>query len=285
MRLSYRSLSIKCVFLLGITVAACTRPAEELPPDKLSTMVASTLTAAPTLPPSATPPPSATAIPIPSSTPTETATQGPTATPPPPELPLDDPRYGLNIAAPQYFDDFSSHLTWFGPNFDGAVNVWDEDRMRATDNLADLNIWWSTTIRDVDAGNLYAEVAAEIGDCAGKDGYGFSVRVSGELRNSGYTLEFSCDGNYRIRKFSAGSVQTLVGWTASEAILVAPNSINRMAILADGNTLHAFANGELLTQTEDSDFTFGTFGLFASAVDTPGLTVYFDNFSLWYLTP
>lgn len=279
-----------CAFVLslGLVIAllfsACNRPAGEPPADTMATYVAATLTAAPTLPPSPTPPPTATAVLPPTDTPTATPTEGPSPTAPPPELPPDDPRFGLNLAAPHYVDDFNSQLTWFGPNFEGAINVWDDGRMRATDYLADFNIWWSTTIREIDGGNLYAEITAEIGACTGKDSYGFAVRVSGEQRNSGYTLEFSCDGHYRMRKFVAGSVQILSDWLPSDAIQSGPDSTNQMGILARGSTLYAVANGEVLEPVEDFDFFFGTYGIFASAIETPGVTVYFDDFRLWFIS-
>lgn len=281
---SSAALAVVSILAIVFLLAACNRPAGELPADTMATYVAATLTAAPTLPPSLTPPPTATPVLPPTETPTATPTEGPSPTALPPELPPDDPRFGLNLAAPHYTDDFSSQLTWFGPNFEGAINIWEDGRMRATDYLADFNIWWSTTIRDIDAGNLYAEITAEIGACTGKDSYGFAVRVSGEQRNSGYTLEFSCDGHYRMRKFVSGSVQVLNDWTHSDAIQTGPDSKNQMGILARGNVLYAVANGEVLEPVEDFDFFYGTFGLFASAIETPGLTVYFDDFHLWFLS-
>ncbi len=88
----------------------------------LATQVASTLTAAPTLPASVTPPPSPTplasatqAVP-PTETPTETPTPGGSPSPTPPPLAPDDPRTGLNLAAPDYTDDFSMAYKWVGPD-------------------------------------------------------------------------------------------------------------------------------------------------------------------------
>lgn len=287
MKLSYKSLAAHTavqLLMIAVLLAACNRPAEEPPPDRIATYVAATLTAAPPLPPSATSPPSATPILTPS-TPTASPVADPYPTPPPPELPADDPRFGINLAAPHYVDDFSSQLTWFGPNFEGAINIWDDGRMRTTDNLADYNIWWSTTIREIDAGYLYAEITAEIGECRGKDSYGFAVRVSGDQRNSGYTLEISCDGHYRMRKFVSGSVEVLIEWTPSESVNTGPNSANRIGILAKGNTLTGVVNGEVLDPVQDHDFTHGTYGLFASAIESTGVTAYFDDFTLWFINP
>ncbi len=278
-------LSFSLTIILGFALAACTRPAREPPPDRTATVVAATLAAETTLPASRTPPPSASPIITSSEVPSDTPPPSDGPSPTIPELAPDDPRYGLNLASPDYHDNFNSQTTWSGPNFAGAVNTWDDGRHSATDNFADQYIWWSTTKDELDSGNLYAEITVDMGDCSGKDGYGFAVRVSGEMRNSGYTLEFSCDGSYRIRKLIVGSIVTLIDWTSSEAIERGPNSKNRMGFLADGNQLYVIANGVVLDQVEDSDLISGNFGLYANAANTPGLTVYFDDFSLWYLEP
>lgn len=274
---SHRFLTL--IMIAGIILSACNRSAGEPPPNRVATMVAATLTAAPTLPPSTTPPPSATPIITPSLTPTESATPDLTPSATPPELASDDPRRGLNLSSPDYRDDFSVRFTWGEPSFGGATNLWEDGRLRTTDHLTDLYITWSTN--DLEAGNLYVEITAEIGDCSGRDSYGIAVRVDGDQFNSGYTLDFSCDGAYRIRIFTEGAVKTLLDWTLAEAIQTGPNAINRMGFLTDGSQLYAFANGELLGQVEDTNISFGTFGLFTNAIETPGLTTYFDDFSLW----
>lgn len=262
---------------------ACTRPApvRELPVDITQTVDSALANALP----SVTAPPSATNITTPTAIITLTPTPGLTITPTPPPLSPDDPRYGLNLAAPHHWDDFSSNLTWVGPNFDGAMNVWDDGRLRATDFLTDKFLWWSTTIPDIDAGDLYVEVTAEVGECSGKDAIGLAVRVDPDNRNSGYTLEFSCDGSYRIRKLVAGTIQTLLEWTPNDSILSGSDATNVLGFLAQGTTLTVFANGEVLSSIEANAFFKGNFGLFTDAASTPGLTVYFDDFKLWYINP
>jgi hypothetical protein len=272
-------------FLFILQMSACMRISEEPSRDSISTYVALTLTAAPTQSPTSTPPPTATPILTPSATPTTTPTIGSSPTNTPPVFPEDDPRHGINIAEPHYVDGFLSRLTWVGPNFEGAVNVWEDGRIRTTDLLVDSNIWWSTTRREIDALNVYTEITAEIGACQGKDSYGFAVRVSGELRNSGTALEFSCDGQYRVRKFVAGRVIILVEWTPSELILAGPDARNEMGILAQYGEITLIANGEILESIQDDNYEVGTYGIFASALETPGVTVYFDDFKLWFVKP
>lgn len=266
--------------LLCLT-AACVRPAPVgESPDEIQESVVPSQLAFPTI----TPPPSATPVVTPSVTPTITPTTEPTDVPTPIPLDEDDPRFGLNLSAPDYWDDFTSNLTWVGPNFEGASNITQNGVHRATDFLADSFLWWSTTVPDIEGGNIYVEVDAAPEDCSGKDAYGLAVRVEPDQLNSGYLLEFSCDGAFRLRKLFAGSIQTLQDWTVSLSILN-NGSPNTMGFLAIANQLHVVANGEVLAQVEDTTFISGNYGLYANAQVTPGFTVNFDNFKLWYVNP
>ena len=281
-------LSTVCLLLASVLLAACNRAAQEPPPNVLATQVASTLTAAPALPASVTPPPSPTLLPSatqaipPTETPTETPTPGGSPSPTPPPLEPDDPRLGLNLAAPDYTDDFSTAYKWVGPDDPGsATNQVESERLTATDHKADGYIWWSTT--DQQAGDSYAEVNAAVGTCSGKDAAGFSVRVNGDGFDQAYALEFSCEGSFRLRRFVSDTApEALIEWTASAEITKGPNVTNRMGLLARGSKLYIFANGKLVGQAEDASYASGTFGVYASAVDSATLTVTFDDFAAWY---
>ncbi len=281
-------LSIAWFLIASALLAACNRAAQEPPPNVLATQVASTLTAAPTLPASVTPPPSPTplasathAVP-PTETPTETPTPGGSPSPTPPPLAPDDPRTGLNLAAPDYTDDFSIAYKWVGPDDPGsATNQVESEGLTATDHKADGYIWWSTT--DQQAGDSYAEVSAAVGPCSGKDAAGFSVRVNGDSFDQAYALEFSCEGSFRLRKFiTEAAPATLIEWTASPEIVKGPNVTNRLGLLAKGSKLYVFANGKLVGQVEDASYASGTFGLYASAANSTTLAVTFDDFAAWY---
>ncbi len=161
----------------------------------------------------------------------------------------------------------------------------EDQKLRTTDRRADTLITWSTSGET--GGDVYVEVSAEIAACSGKDAAGLAIRIGNANYDRGYALEVSCDGQYRIRKFiSFNTVPAiLLDWTASDAIRPGPNASNRLALLARGSTIQALVNGEALGQVEDPDFIFGNFGLYTDAVDTPDLTVLWDDFSLWRLTP
>jgi hypothetical protein len=275
------------VLILAGLLAGCNRSAQEPPANVLSTQVAATLTAAPTLPASITPPPSPTGVPSatraasPTPAPTETPAPGGSPSPTAPPLAPDDPRSGLNLAAPDYTDDFSTAYKWVGPDDpNSATNRMGSGKLEATDHKADGYIWWSTT--DQSAGDSYAEVSAAIGACSGKDAAGFSIRVNGAGFDQAYALEFSCDGSYRLRRFiSSTAPDTLIEWTASPEITKGPNVTNRMGLLARGSKLYVFANGKLIGQSDDVAYASGTYGLYASAAGSAALIVSFDDFATW----
>jgi hypothetical protein len=280
------------LFLAASLLAACS-PAQGLPPAEQSIpgWAAETLTAAPTLPPSATAPPTATIPPTqaPTDTPTPTTTLSPTPGPSPtstaPALAADDPRQGLNLAAPDQSDDFSKHFGWYEFDDPNATTIsWSPGKLTIVDPRVDAYTWWSTssaTGRDV-----YAEISAKIGTCSGLDGYGLAARIGGEQYDRGYTLELSCDGHFRVRKFISGSSPLiLIDWTNSSAIQTGTGAQNRLGFMLKGSELIGFANGQVLGKTKDPDYVYGNFGLFSLAAETPGLSVEFTNFALWQFPP
>lgn len=279
------------LLLLVLILAACNRSAPTNGEGLLPEQVAQTLTAAPTLPPSRTPPPSATAQPTFTHTPTSSAvpsatpSAGPSPSPTGPPLPADDPRSGLNLSAPDITDDFSDQYGWFEYQDPANATIrWQRGSLSATDHAADGFLWWSTSSEA--AGDLYAEVSATVGACTGKDAYGMAVRIGGDGYDRGYTLEVSCDGHFRMRKFISGAApETMVDWTAAQAVESGPNAENRLGFLAKGSNLAAFCNGELLGTVEDSFFVYGNFGLFAEAIESPELTAEFRDFALWNIKP
>ncbi|NIM95120.1 MAG: hypothetical protein GTO18_15595 [Anaerolineales bacterium] len=258
---------------------ACTSDEALSSEDRVATAVAETLTAQPSNspPPSPSPIPSATDIPLPTATETLTPTPGPSPTSTVPPLPTDDPRYGLNLAQPDYRDDFSNAFTW-GTWVDETTSILiKDDRLEAIDYLADFYVWWTTTVPI--GANVYVEVSTEIASCSGKDSAGLGLRIN---EANGYSIEVSCDGNYRIRRFSEGGVDDLLEWTPSEDIVQGANATNRLGFVAKGSELHAVVNNQVLGSVEDMILLSGTFALYTNAIETPGLTILYDDFALWY---
>lgn len=291
----------------GLLAAGCNRPAEEPPANILATSVSSTLTAQPIIPPTSTQPvdtsagggeidpstaePTATVRET-EGTPTEQVTEEAEVSPTPSNTPFPlepgDPRSGLNLSNPDYSDDFSQRFTWFEfSDPEAATFIGEDERLKVTDHVTDGILWWTTTA--LEAESSYTQVVAQTTSCSGKDAYGLGLRVGGDNVDRGYTLEISCDGAYRVRKFTAFDEipAVLRDWTAAKLIQAGPDASNTIGFLANGDQLFAFVNGQLLDSVaiEDSDYTSGVPSLFTNASQTSNLTVYFDDFGLWFLPP
>lgn len=266
---------------MAIIVCGCTTGATASRSDLLETAVAGTLTAEPTRtpPPSATPPVTPTDVPPPTAPPTETPTPGPSPTPTPPVLSEDDPRFGLNLSTPYYKDDFSRDHVWGESITEVTTNLIRDDEFHALDHLVDNAVWWSSTLPS--GTNSLVEITARFGECSGKDAAGIGTRIGEDLR-SGYTLEISCDGHFRIRRFYLGTIKVLQDWTYSQEINQGEEATNRIGFVANGSFLSAFVNDEFLGTSEDFLFSGGTFSIFASAVETTDFLVIFDDFWLWH---
>ena len=277
---------IRCLLplLFSLPLAACAGAIAQPEIDPLVEMAAATLTARPsrTPPPSATLPVTPAATGTPTALPTATGTEGPSPTPSAPPLPTSDPRFGLNLSQPSVADSFNVPFTWGEYRDESASSLILEQQLQATDNLIDSLIWWSTNNRL--GSNVYVEVSAEIQDCTGRDFAGLGLRI-GEIVSSGYTFEISCDGYYRIRKFSPGAVEILLDWTFARALNQGSGTTNKIGFNARGNRLTGVVNDIVLGSVKDNTYFSGTFAIYAGAEQTPGLTVLFDDFKIWYFSP
>jgi hypothetical protein len=205
-------------------------------------------------------------------------------TPTPLVVSEDDPRALLDLAHPDHVDYFDNPDAWFDyDNADRAAYRVEGGQLIGMDYVPEeKTTWWSYT--DKSSGNLYAEVSATNGDCIGRDSMGMAVRVDNATAAGGYSLEVSCDGEYRFRRHSInGSPTDYVDWTASDAINTGPGAINRLGIWGYQGRFHLFINGQEVSEYWDTDylFTFGTFALFTRASQTYELTGTFDDFAFW----
>ena len=135
--------------------------------------------------------------------------------------------------------------------------------------------------------NLYLEAVFQINDCSGADRYGLISRVPVLTSpNRGYIFGFTCDGQYSLRRWNSsvgtkGEMVNLVEWKASAAINAGRSQTNRMGLMAIGDRLILYANGQLLTEVRDSTFAQGYFGVFVGARETDNFTIRVDQIRLW----
>ena len=97
-----------------------------------------------------------------------------------------------------------------------------------------------------------------------------------------YFLEISSDGYYGIGKYKNDELilMSATQMQSSEAIVqgAAKNSLRADCI---GNSLSLYVNGVKLAEVSDSEFGAGNVGLIAGTFETPGVDIFFDNFTIF----
>ena len=285
-------LAIVLPFLcLAALMLACTQSAVPLPPAPidLATQVEATLQALPTQTasasapapsemPSATPPPSATAVPTFTATPTATSELSPTPTVS--TTPgSGDPRSWLGN--PAWQDTFTTGSNWtLGADSYTRAEV--EDGTLLFTGLTTMD-GWRLTWPEIE--DFYLEADLNSGDCEGNDHYGLIFRVPDRhAADEGYLLGFTCDGRYWLRHWGDEKMTTLIPLTSSTAIVAGAQRNNRMGVMADGNQLTLYANGQKLEEIEDETLTdAGGFGLFVGARKSGSLEIGALEMAYWDL--
>jgi serine/threonine protein kinase len=92
-----------------------------------------------------------------------------------------------------------------------------------------------------------------------------------------YYLIIGADGYYSIGKIVNGENISLTENGTSPAILTG-QAENSLRAECTSDILALYANGELLAQVQDGDFSSGDVGLLAGTLDTPGANIRFTNF-------
>lgn len=116
--------------------------------------------------------------------------------------------------------------------------------------------------------------------------FGVTCRTNRRV-GAGYYFLISGDGYYAIFKLSDPDEgrQELVGWDTSDAINQGQQT-NTITAVCVGDYLALYANGELLAETRDSEFTEGYVGLTVGAYDQSAVTeVAFDNLLVQEASP
>ena len=273
--------------ILATMPTATGGPDEQVPPDMTATQSLPTIqpSQAPTEAPTQAEPTASETAPAPTDTPTETpptatATAQPTATiaftPPP-----GDPVTKLGNAT--WTDNMDNGDNW-PTGTDQYSSIGFSNGMMNLTGLTTTDGWRLATPSMT---NFYLEVTFKTGTCTGSDRYGVFTRVPNSANpDRGYLLGFTCDGQYSLRRWNAevgakGEMISLIAATKSDAINAGSNQTNRMGLMAVGDRLIVYANGQMLKEAKDNTFSQGYFGVFIGARETNNLTVQVDQARYW----
>jgi hypothetical protein len=267
------------IILFSLLLTACgktpnsTLPTADLVGTQVSLVLTSTAAAIPTQAPVL--PTSTQQIVIETATSTYEPTPTPTLTLSP--TPVDDPK--ASLGAPTWTTNLDSVSSWYTEDNDYSNIRGDNGTLLLTSKQAVGYHSWSMHYHQLT--NFYLEATLKTGTCTGNDLYGLIFRAPDTSK--GYFYSITCDGKVGLRAFDGSEFTKVADFSPSATILTGSNQVNHLGVLANGSTLSLYVNSRKVMDVSDSTFTSGTFGVFISAVNTPGFQIALDDLSYWTL--
>src|SRR5690606_7239294 len=83
-------------------------------------------------------------------------------------------------------------------------------------------------------------------------------------------------GYFQLQERVEGEYSDLVTWTLSDVADDSEGAVNRIGVLAEGNTIALSINGTVVAQVEDDDVEFGALALAVETYSTPEAHSIFD---------
>ena len=170
---------------------------------------------------------------------------------------------------------------------------WDLGKEDSLQRKIIANGWLSVTVKLADrfvvayrpqsVPDAYIQVSATAPACHTRDRYGVIFRV--EDGENYYLFDVDCDGRFRLAKMEAGTLTSLVDWTANAAIHAGGGSANDLTVRAVGSNLAISANGISLAKVTDSTFSLGGFGFSVGSGLTVPYTAAFNVLRVWEPAP
>lgn len=208
--------------------------------------------------------------------PQATATRTPTATTIP-----GDPRGTLGKET--FKDNFQKPSIW------GLDSPYDDGHTRVSITSGKLvltslegNNWHGWRMYNAKLQNFYLEVTIQTHDCSGADQYGVIFRSPDSSK--GYWFLATCDGKYSLESGSIGNSVEIIKAKTTTLLKTGSNQINRLGVMAKGNKISLYANGNLLEEvTNDAIPDAGVFGYVIAGAKTVNFTYDSTEVIYWKL--
>ena len=207
----------------------------------------------------------------PTPTPTETPTAEPTAT-----LAETDP--ASTLGEPDWVDKMEDGDNW-PTGYNEFTTVAFEDGFLKLTGETELDGWRLSWPYLED---FYLEAEVQSPECEGNDRFGVMFRVPPNANaNKGYLFGITCDGEYSLRRWDGTNMYFPINWTEEEAIKTGEKAVNKLGVMAKGENITLYINGEKVDEVVDKAFLNGNFGIFVGSVNTEELTVWVDVIRYW----
>jgi len=186
----------------------------------------------------------------------------------------------LNLGSPDWRDPMDTSSNWWLLETPNTLFTIDDGRLRMEVLQPGSEEWGLSSRPAMD--NYFLQATFITGDsCTNSDRYGVLVRAPEE--NQGYVYGFTCNGRYRLYAWDSETYRPLREWTVSSAIHTGANQTNVLGIWLVEDTIRLYANGQLLAEFTDDEFSSGQFGLYIGSADNADFSVYVDEVATWEL--
>jgi hypothetical protein len=174
-----------------------------------------------------------------------------------------------------FYDDFSDTASgWDEGAYEDASYRYDSGIY-----VIDVNAvnWLAWANRDEGISDVVVTAAMGVLEPTGVGDFGLMCRYQDE--ENFYAFEATEDGYFSIWMMQSGEMITLYDWTFSESI--PQGEPFNMAVACIGDQLKMGVNDTLLAEVTDGALTVGGFGMIAGTLDTAGLSVGFDELTVY----
>ncbi len=182
-----------------------------------------------------------------------------------------------------YQEDFGDvNSGWERYNeYDGVLD-YENDQYRMRVNATKNLFWVKAAIPDPQS-DVAIQVTTYWQESQPDAPFGLICRL--DSNNQYYYFYITGDGQYGIGKYltSPGMEQVdLVddGGNPSDVIRQGVNAENTLLVVCNGNHLSLTVNQVLLLEVQDDQLSGGELGLLAGVRETPGIDVFFDNYTV-----
>ena len=186
----------------------------------------------------------------------------------------------VRVGTPTLFETFrQDNGKWqLGPSSSGDRSI--ADGMLIIDVADENKLVWSIYDGSPDEfADFYVEV--DVAYLSGPMESSFGIAFRMEDSDNSYLFEITPTGKYQFSELLNNEWETIVAWTASNALNKGQSSENSLGVLAVGDWIVLLANDRELKRIRNDTFSVGWIGLAASAYDKVGTEVGFDNLRLW----
>jgi hypothetical protein len=136
---------------------------------------------------------------------------------------------------------------------------------------------WSNTNNK--CANCIVDLAGE--SAAGPDDVSYGMLLRYQDKENYYSISLSENGKYSFGKNVGGKWSNLISWTASPAIKAGKNNTNLLRVVAVGNNMAIYVNGQALATVTDDSIQEGVVGMIASSYAEAGFEAGFRKIQIW----